>query len=252
INLPLTNGLAPEAALALAAAERGDVTFYALDTDGVTLVRIDPDDTTQTAVQVRVARNDDVNVTLGSGVLTVDATDDVNIGPQEQIAISRVTAGGEVRLKSQDSLTNGRSDTGVNIQGGDLILEAEDHGIGSAAKRILTDIVVDRALTARAHDGVYLSETSGDLLISSVFAGGVVELKADGSILDAFDDDGSSFGPDWNVNSSQLSLQAGTGGSGSVGSTGHVLETDLQGGLLRVLAPGSVFVHELAGDLAVD
>ena len=245
--------LTEEQKLCLAAAEQGDVTFY-MDVAG--RFPIEPDDLTYTPALARVEVREDVDV-QASGVVNVIESANANLGSEQSIRVDRVNADGEVRIKVQEGIVDGRSDVvdPVNIRGGDIILEAETQGIGSATDPILIDLTPGRALAAaRASGDIYIVETSGDMIVGEVFsATGVVNLRADGAILDRDEDDSTTAY--WNIGAAAARLEAGTGAAmtGSIGAIANLLEIDLQpGGVLWAQADRDIGLSEVAGDMLVD
>jgi Ca2+-binding RTX toxin-like protein len=252
ISLPLSDSLSPEQRYALAAAEGDDVIFYA-DVGG-TLVEIEPDDLDQTAALVRIEPKEDVDVEA-EGVVTAEAGEDVNLGSEETVNIDQVLAGdpatrdGEVRLKVQQALINDRTDAQdpVNIRSGDLILEAEEQSIGSETAPLLIDLATGGSLIARANHNIYIHGHDCDLNIKEVFANDFVDLRADGSILDALNDDSTIAA--WDINTHTVYLEAGD----SIGADTGYLEIDLDAsGKLNAVADQDIYLHQIVADMHVD
>jgi len=258
IALPLTDAMSTEDKLALAAAERDDVTFY--DQEGNIM---EADDMDKTAALVRVINLDDVDLDI-SGLVNVvagtSATSTVNLGSEGSLQIDQVSAGGEVRIKVQEGIIDARPGVAdhVNIISGDLILEGENQSIGSAANPLLTDIGTNSTLIARANYVIYIEEVSGDVRVEEIFANNHIDLRVQGSILDAFDDDGTLEGDTWwNFYTESIYLQAG----GSIGASDNYMETDMQnqdaygqwnGGTFNILAGGDIYLHEIVGNMFVN
>ncbi|MEJ2723028.1 MAG: hypothetical protein P8175_00020 [Deltaproteobacteria bacterium] len=209
--------------------------------------------------KLRIELVEDVDVET-DGVVTASGGSDVNLGSEGIIRIDQVLAGepgemdGKVRLKVQEALTNDRTDDldPVNIRSGDLILEAEEESIGSASAALLLDLASGASLIARANHDIYLRGYQCDLSIQEVFANDFVDLRADGSILDALDDDSTTAA--WNINAHSVYLEAGTGADteGSIGSATNYLEVDLHGSALPAFADQDIYLHDIAGDMYVD
>ncbi|MBW1949141.1 MAG: hypothetical protein JRJ18_06295, partial [Deltaproteobacteria bacterium] len=247
IALPVTGALTTEEKLALAAAEKVDVTFYA---DPAGTIEIEPDDPGADPRLVRIDLKEDVDIEAG-GVVSADSGGNMFLGSEGDILIDRVDAGGLARIKGQGGLYDARTGVSgwVNILSGDLILEAEDQSIGTAADPMATDLQTGATLVARAGHDIYLRESDGDLVISEVFSNDSADLRADGSILDAFDDDASTRS--WNIYTGTLNLEAGTGldTEGGIGADGHNLEIDLQTGPVTARADQGIYLHETVGDM---
>jgi hypothetical protein len=209
--------------------------------------------------KLRIELVEDVDVET-DGVVTASGGKDVNLGSEGIIRIDQVLAGepgnmdGKVRVKVQTALTNDRTDTldPVNIRSGDLILEAEDQSIGSQSAPLLIDLASGASLIARADHDIYIRGYQCDLSIQEVFANDYVDLRADGSILDAFEDDSTTAG--WNINTHRVYLEAGTGTDtqGSIGSGSNFLEIVLHGEAIPAFADQDIYLHEIAGDMYVD
>ncbi|KPJ89050.1 MAG: hypothetical protein AMJ53_16125, partial [Gammaproteobacteria bacterium SG8_11] len=252
VVMPITDTISDEAKFALAAAEGDDIKFYA---DLAGTIEVQPDDEVEIKL-IKVDPKDDVDLTV-QGILNVIAGNSANLGSEQTIYIDQVSAGGEVRIKVQKGLYDGRTDTmdPVNIRSANLILEAEEESIGQynpdtdTIDYLIIDTSAGATLTARANNNIYIIEDSGDLRINEVFSNDFVDIRADGSILDAADDDPSVTILDWDIKTNVLYLQAGAGGT--IGADGQFLETDLQGGVFDALAGQSIFVNEVLGDMRV-
>jgi hypothetical protein len=248
INLPLTAGLSDAQKIALAAAERQDVTFY--DAGGNVM---QADDVGRTIASISITLMDDVDLKATGKIGGSSGAAGANIGSDQSsdLQIDRLTSAGGIRVKTQGSIINARTDSAYNIQSNGLILEAETGYIGTSAKSVLIDMTGAGSLTARADSNVYIRETSGDLNVSAVYANDYIDLRAQGSLLDADNDDATT--QYWNIYSESAYLEAGA--SGTIGAAGHFLETDLQGnastGAINALAGGSIYLTEVTGDMFV-
>ncbi len=239
-------GLSEEQKIALAAAEKQDVTFY--DTEGNVM---EPDDVGKTFARLHINVKNDVDFKT-EGLLTVSAGTGANLGSDQtaDVRVDRITStDGEVRLKVQGNIINARTDGGYNIRSDGAVLEAEDGSIGTQAKPFLIDMIEagrTGALTARAKTNVYLQETSGDLYVSSVYAETFIDLRSAGSMLDADNDDATTRA--WNIYSPDAYLRRGRA---APSAPTERLETDLQGGVRNADAGQSIYLYESAGDLIV-
>ena len=244
ILLPLSGGLTNAQKLALAGAERQDVTFYS---DLAGTIEIAPDDLTQTAKLVRVAVTKDVDLS-STGLISASAGVNANLGSELDMTLDQVSAVGEVRIKSRLNLINGRTAAGPNVKGGDIILEAGTASIGTSAKPLLVEVTSGKKLTARASNDIYIVG-HGDMALGEVFCMNIADLRSDGSILDGYDDDVTTA--DWNVNAKSIYLEAGV--NGTIGAAGNFVEINQQVGQpLKALAGQSIFLAEVSGDMLLD
>ncbi len=125
-------GLTEEQKVALAAAEKQDVTFY--DTDGNVM---QPDDVGKTFASLHINVKNDVDFKT-EGLLTVSAGTGANLGSDQtaDVRVDRITSSdGEVRLKVQGNIINARTDGGYNVRSDGAVLEAEDGSIGRRPSR---------------------------------------------------------------------------------------------------------------------
>src|SRR5581483_4311787 len=102
--------LSPTQRVALASAERSDVTFYGFTAADHTVRIVQPDDVGVTLTEIDVQQLKDMHISA-SGVLTVQAAGNVNIGSENTITLNQVETPGDLRLKDKGSLLNGRSDS---------------------------------------------------------------------------------------------------------------------------------------------
>ena len=253
IALPLSGSLSEAQKLALSAAERGDVTFYA---DAGATIEIEPDDLDESAALVRIVPKADFDITAG-GVVNAVAGGNIDLGSEETVRIDGVTAGGEVRIKVQKGLYDARPGISgwVNIHSGDLILEGENESIGSGTDPLLVHLNPGASLIARANNDIYIVGHDSDLGIREVFSNDLVDLRSDKSILDADDDDAVVTAGDWDIHTRFLYLEAGsgTGAEGAIGDAANYLEIDLPAGeSLLARSDQDIYIHELTGDMIVD
>ncbi|OQX64175.1 MAG: hypothetical protein B5M56_00340 [Desulfococcus sp. 4484_241] len=244
INLPLSDALTDDEKLALAAAEREDVTFY--DDTGT---EMEADDTDRTAVRVVINLTETLDIEA-SGLVTVNAgADGAYLGSDQpgDLHINQLTSDGQVRLKARGNVLDGETgNLAANVISNGLIIEASQGSVGSEAAPLLIDMTgTDPALTARAGQDIYIEEISGDLAVSEVFANGTVELTADNNIIDPDDDDATTRY--WNIYATSASLTAG----GYIGTTDRILEIDLQGGAIDAQAMSDIFMDEVTTNMLV-
>lgn len=150
-----------EQQLALAAAERADVTL------------------TDTEIRIRI--NDDVNL-QASGFVRLDAERFILVGSESDLLLDTVRTNGAVRIKTAgDILSSGAP---ANILGADTILEASSGRIGTIELPLTMMLLDQSTFTARSSLGMTVHETSGNLLIDAVYSPDQVRFIAEGSILD--------------------------------------------------------------------
>ena len=200
--------LTTEQKAALGAAERGDATVAG---NIVTITQPRP-----------------VNVTTGTGALNATAgTGLAFIGSEQDLRIDRVSAAGEIRIKTAGSLVDAASTAGAaNVVGGNMILEAANGGIGSipdASGAVSAPLRVSPAsgagVIARAASDIWI-ETPQDLAADTVYSRGNLRLEAGGSILD-FHSAESAITPDNNLRAGNMTLRALTG---TIGTPGNPLD----------------------------
>ena len=96
-------------------------------------------------------------------------------------------------------------------------------------------------------NNIYIHGYDCDLNIREVFANDFVDLRADGSILDALNDDSTIAA--WDINTHSVYLEAGD----SIGADTNFLEIDLDAsGTLNAVAAQDIYLHEVVGDMHVD
>jgi hypothetical protein len=210
---------------ALAAAERGDIVVYA---DYLT-----------------INQRDDADVELTfDGSLSAEATSgDIYLGSEEDVAVAQIVAANEVRLKVAGDLTNYNTGSSLaNIIGQRTILEAAHGVIGTADNAFLLDLTADAALTARAAGSIYIEEADGNINVDTLFSREQIALLADGSIVDAFNDNAL------NISADGITLTAG----GSVGEDDNALDVAVvEGAVVDVDAGGDVALNGETTHLAI-
>jgi hypothetical protein len=174
---------------ALAAAERGDASD-----DGVSTIRV---------LQPRPVN---VEVDLADlGSLYASAADGkAYLGSEQDLRIERVTATGDIRIKTAGALLGVEAPAaGAHVSGVNVILESATGGIGDAGQPFLVDQPEGATLVARAAADIHIGKADGDLLVDTVFSREAVHLQSPGSILD-----GSAEEEDVNIRSRALQLDA--------------------------------------------
>ncbi len=243
MDIDLTNlsALTQQQRLALASAERDDITFYE-DLAG-TLV-MEPDDLTKTARLVRIQQTEDVDV-ASKGYIQADATGILFLGSEITMRLHTIRAGGDARIKGQVSILDGNSaiSNHVNVSANNLVVEGETGSIGSSTDALVIDLKAGAKLTARSGDSIYITEDStgthtGDdnnLNFISINALNHLDLRAlDGSILDSVNND------NWDILATTGNLEA----LGSIGESTDYFDVEL-GGALTATAGGNIYLNEV-------
>ncbi|MEO1639795.1 MAG: hypothetical protein AAFU41_11175 [Pseudomonadota bacterium] len=211
------------------------------------------------AVQVQLRDDIDLATTgalsaTAGGQIFLGADEDAESGASGAIELGQVTSSSEVRVRASNGITSGVAQTQVNVTAASAVIEAGQGGIGtSATDRIRVNLNDDGRLTARANLSVYLEETDGDMSVGTMFSQtGDVDLLADGSILDAIDEEFN------NIVANNIILRSLTG---SVGTADNALDIETRGddplaeiasrGLLTVFADGDISVRETAGNMMI-
>jgi hypothetical protein len=211
---------------------------------------------------IRIDNRDDLNLNT-SGVVTATAGDDIFLGSapvdglERLLQINRIQAGdtadpGSVRIKVGAGISNAAGAGSVNVLSGDLLLEAGDGGVGTEQTPFITDLFGTSTITARATEGVYISEqnaggTAGNMYVESVYSEtGVASLVADGSIVDALNTDFTK------IKAVSIILAAGDA-IGEAGISPDYLELDMAlSGTVYATAEGSVWLAETFNDMNID
>ncbi|MCP4966198.1 MAG: hypothetical protein GY926_13315, partial [bacterium] len=161
-----TSELTDNQRLALAAAEREDVTF--------------------SATQVAISQKEDLDVALiPGGKLTLTANGRVLLGSETDLNIQSLS-GDAVRIKAGGGVYNADlPGAGATITATSAVLEASQGGLGTEASPLRLSVADGGRLTARGRQNVVLSELSGDMLIDFIYSTDLIALSAPGTLLDA-------------------------------------------------------------------
>ena len=210
------------------------------------------------AIQIQLREDINVEGLSGSGRLDIDAGKQIFVGSKEALPIGQIWSGGEdVRLKTRGDITNALSSSDTNFKSRHLLLESGlTGGIGMADDVIFIDQTADGYLTARGQLGIYITERTGDIQVSTIYsASGDVRLTAPGNIVDALN---TSF---VNIEAGDIWLTSTGGAIGAAGSSGSApnsLDIEARGngsttgaGLLTATAQGDIFIAEQSGDMNV-
>ena len=213
--------------VALASAERGDIEF--------------------SNDLIRVIRGRPVNVDVigtGGGLSATADNGYIYIGSEGDIVVDSLSAADEVRVKVDGNIVAGALAGGAlaHIDSGDLVLESANGLIGAEDNRFITMVDGASSLIARADDGIYLQNVSGDLAVDTLFSYGLIDLLSDGGISEAFNNDFLNiFGGDINLSA-----------MGDIGGAGNALDVELfPDGRLNADATGSVYLRNEIAPLAI-
>ena len=157
-----------------------------------------------TRLVLAAAGSEDIDYDNQTGILSVEMFEDfdleargnVNIsargviylGSENTTRIERAQAGGDVRIKMDGNVLNGRSDDAAAISGQAILLESGKGALGSEEKLLTIDSAEGHALTARARHGIYLGETQGDVRVGNIYSPRAVTLRSAGRIIDSAHD----------------------------------------------------------------
>lgn len=229
--------------VALAGAERDDLTYY--DAAGNEVDRND-DEFDSKVTTIKIAMREDVDVEA-AGTVTIEASGHVYLGSEQDVNIDRIGSNQSIRIKGSKGIYNVALGAYANITGGNLILEASDNSIGTPAAPVTIALNPGATLTARAGENIYITEQPGSLNgmnVDGIYAVNHVSMVANGSILDAYDD------ALLDIRSESLNLRSETG---SIGSMDNLLEINLdETGTLTASGYLGVFLQETAGNLNVN
>jgi Ca2+-binding RTX toxin-like protein len=240
-NVYLTVASVSVSSLVLATYER------LIDETGVS-VRISGGNTASVQA-IRVSQVDDIDIDA-TGALGGIVGGQAYVGSEQSIGLDQFAVGGDVRIKSAIGITNQALADAVNVSGTSLILEASDGDAGAADKPLtidLDDAAASALLTARAQNGIHVTEVSGDMRLATIYAKtGAIRLEArEGSILDGLN---QAF---TNIQGASIQLLAGlsVGGIGGIGTAANPLDLDASGsGLFSAHAQASIYVIDTAGN----
>lgn len=225
-----------------------DVTEPLTDEQRVALASAERDDVTIEGNIIRITLHDDVDVELlsgANGAIVAKAGKEIYLGGEQDINVRDVHAP-VVRIKAGQSIVDSADGTPA-IVADELILEAGNGSIGSPGNAL--DIDLAGKLTARAAEAIHMVQHGGDLHLDYLFSQGRVELTvANGGLRAA---PGGLFA----IDAGSLDLDT----RGSVGSASQQLEVKLTPDAGRgadtgfsVRAGGDLYVTSPEASLAVN
>ena len=131
----------------------------------------------------------DIKTLRSDSVVTINAASGYAfVGGETALNIDTVAAGGEVRLKVNGDILNVRNDTNAVVSSDALVLEAATGSLGTSAQPLYLEVSGSNKLTARAKNGVWLTEKTGDINVGQIYSPNVISLVSPGAILDKDED----------------------------------------------------------------
>lgn len=184
------------------------------EADALSFVMSDDGQGNSIPVSVTIQKIEDLDIHAKD--ITLNASGYIYLGGEVDININQIKAGdGEnITIKGSQGIYNvSTSDTVANIQGGNVILEASDGGIGAENKAVSLDIT--GKLDARAREDIYL-DSKKDLNLSYIYSAGQVNITTAHDIINVLSVD------EINIRAHGISLEAA-----NVGSSGKALVIQL-------------------------
>ena len=145
----------------------------------------------QTTDIVYLTQREDLDIETISedSVVTINASNGYAfLGGESDLNIDTLNAAGEVRLKVNGDILNIRSDNNTVLSATDAVLESATGQIGASDSIFRIDLGADDKLTARAANGIWIEEETGDINVSQIYSPTIINLTADDQILDAQQD----------------------------------------------------------------
>ncbi len=194
------------------------------------------------------------DITAGKNVLMNSNAGDIRL---DHVTAGDTITGDQIRIKGTGSIFN-VAGSGVNLRGANTILEAAAGSIGEYAASgqipITLDSVNGGTITARTQGVVYIHGVAvggrpGNLNVESIFsAGGDARLWADGSIIDALNNDFTK------VEAQNVYLNAGGTIGDIVGGAINYLDINASqtpSGSLTAAAGGNIWISQTTLDMYV-
>ena len=120
-----------------------------------------------------------------TGNVSISAQDVIYLGSETNTLIERADAGGDVRIKMDGNLLNGRSDNSTVVSGQNILLESGKGRIGASDKQFVVDVDNGSILSGRSRDGIYVTEATGDVNVGSFYSKAAINLISPGGIFDS-------------------------------------------------------------------
>jgi hypothetical protein len=106
---------------------------------------------------------------VGRGGFGGSAPDGVNITAQSDAPLRTVQSASEVTIDAAGSITDARPDSdSANVMADEHTLHSADGSIGTAEQFLLLEQNGDHSVEAEAADGLWVEDTTDDLVIGSV------------------------------------------------------------------------------------
>ncbi|MBR0816923.1 leukotoxin LktA family filamentous adhesin [Bradyrhizobium liaoningense] len=191
------------------------------------------------------------NVYLGSKNSLALGGVTANYGPitAAQANGIQVTGRGDVKLDAVNSIAANASGAVISGDIGNLTLIAEHGNVGSSSNALqiaFTDPGNDQLDQVSSAQGIYLKQTTGDLILGNIAAGNAIQFAATGSIYAEADfTDRSAI----HILGADLDLRAG-GSIGFNGTTFQPLQVNISGAVTGS-AVGDLSLLAVTGDLVV-
>ncbi|WP_186301646.1 leukotoxin LktA family filamentous adhesin [Denitromonas halophila] len=205
------------------------------DEEKLALLTAEARDFTLTDSEIRIRRQDDVDITASTG-LTAIAGDKILLGSEAPVVISQVRSPGDVRIKSSDGISSIAPAGTAAIVATDMVLEGGQGGIGSALAPIVVDLADGALFDARARGDIFITELSGDMDVGTVYSQQDVTLSAPGAILDAGHD------TKLNIQGHNVNLSAGTTIGIPADANGALEVNVARDGVLNAMAPLGIYL----------
>ena len=106
------------------------------------------------------------------------------VGGETSLNIQSVSADGEIRLKVNGDILNIRGDTNAAVTSDALVLEAATGSIGTSTNPMYLDVRDNYKMTARAAEGLWITEKTGNMQIGQIYSPETVVLTSPDQILD--------------------------------------------------------------------
>ena len=187
------------------------------------------------------------------GTVSVDAQTDVHLNEVDGdlVVASIRSADGDVYLRAAQNILSAGSSS-LNIEAGDITLEALGGTVGSDASYLKLDQRAGGLLTSWSAGDAWLHEVDGDMQVNTVKTGygstGIVYLQAEENVLNAnlvkvpgdylppmIDELESKL---WNIVSQKAHIVSGE----NIGAADKALETDIS--YLEAISGGSIWLTE--------
>ena len=159
-------------------------------------------------IKLAAAESDDVDFDNSTGILLLTPREDLDIKarfansvvninvPQGHafvggensdygLNINTLAARDEVRLKINGDIFNVRTDNNAALSSANAIVESGAGQIGTSTDPFRIDVASGSKITARAANGIWMEEVSGDMAIGQIYSPTIINLRSNtGNIVD--------------------------------------------------------------------